>query len=182
MPTITDILVQYPTLRSLVGNLTTRDLFHLARASKSTAEIFQLKYATFNNLKQYTLCDGTGVLARKIWQNCLLDSPYEPQNDDLLVRLEILVRAHVDYMYCSRMFVVDSPSLGRCHGANAKPCEKCCIMTCEVSNWVHQQSWFNLLTAAIELPSGCFHESTIVQGSARRMSGFHSPAKASLSL
>lgn len=128
---ITDILVHYPILCSVVTNLTTLDLFHLASTSKLTAEIFRLKHATFDDLKRNTVCDGSGARAK--WA---LDSAYEFPNDTILQGLGTLVRAKLDHGACYRMFSADylyRLSQGKCLQMNPRPCSKCNIMVCDVS-------------------------------------------------
>lgn len=136
MSKITDILVHYPILCSVASNLTTLDLFHLASASKLTAEICQLKHATFENLKRNTVCDGSGAQAKCVWDCYLLDSAYECPLDTILRRLRTLVRAEMDYGTCYRMFRADywyRLSQGKCLRMDPRPCLKCNIMVCDVS-------------------------------------------------
>lgn len=136
MSNITDLLVHYPILRSIVRNLTTLDLFHLASASKLTAEICRLRQAKFDDLKRYTVCDGSGARAKWIWDCCLQDSAYEYRDNTLLTRLAILVRAEMDYIACQRMFTagyLHRSSQGKCLQKDPRPCSKCKVMVCEVS-------------------------------------------------
>ena len=140
MPTITDILVHYPILRSVIGNLTTLDLFHLAIASKSITEVLGLKHDTFNDLKLNTLCDGAGSLAKSAYSEFLSkyisESIFEFEGDEELETLVCLVRKKMSHSICDTIFKYDLPEdrlRHTCLGWNAQPCVGCKIMVCEVS-------------------------------------------------
>ena len=134
MPSITDILVHYPILCSVTRNLTTLDLLHLASSSRMTAAIFKLTQATFDHLKRYTLCDGSGALARSVWNCCLLDSAYERSGNITRDVLIALIRAPVDDISCWRIFLGNYRSMQeRCLQVDVRPCSRCKIMVCQVS-------------------------------------------------
>lgn len=136
MSKITDILVHYPILCSVIKNLTTRDLFHLASASKLTAEICHLKHVKFDDLKRYTVCDGSGARAKWIYDGRLQDAADECRDDTLHTTLATLVRAEMDSTACFRMFSADflfRLSQGKCLKMDPRPCSKCKIMVCEVT-------------------------------------------------
>lgn len=133
MLNITDILVQYPILCSVIQNLTTRDLLHLASASKLAAEICHLRHVTFDDLKRYTVCDGSGARAKWIW-DAWLKCTCEYDDRTLLPTLAMIVRAKMNHHNCIRIFSGDlfRSSQGRCEQLDPRPCLKCKIMVCEV--------------------------------------------------
>jgi len=149
MSNITDILAYYPILCSVIKNLTTRDLLHLASAAKLIAEICHLGHVSFDDLKRYTICDGSGAWAKWTWYSRRNGSTYKyreatirgmyiesDEHSILLTTLGTLVRAELDYTTCFRMFSRDPlfrSSKGKCLQLDPQPCSKCKIMVCEVN-------------------------------------------------
>jgi len=107
MPKITDILIPCPILHSVIKHLTALDLFHLATASRSTAEVLGLKHSTFDNLKRYTSCDGSGTLAKRTYSQSLKNPYYELLGDQVIEKLGISLQMEMSNTMCDRTFRYD---------------------------------------------------------------------------
>jgi hypothetical protein len=106
------LLSRYPILRTLASHLTTRDLIHLAMASRTTYRIIAPSRPSFATLNQFCLCDGRGTEARQARD--YIDGLERPQRE---TRRRRVVRER------------------RCDVFGGRPCDICGVVVCRGCCW-----------------------------------------------
>ncbi|KAI9821265.1 MAG: hypothetical protein M1827_004001 [Pycnora praestabilis] len=100
MADFVDIVTEMPSvLQLLASNLTTIELFHLALTSKDLWQAIGASAPVFSTLKALTLCDGSGVAARKSRDEALTGASRN-RNPDVLYNAAALQCLKDDNVAC----------------------------------------------------------------------------------
>ena len=116
MAKLVDVTSQYGMLRIVASELTTVELFNLARTSKTLWTTLDPQSLHFKSTKSLTQCDGL-VVARRL------------ANDKKEVSLREIYGPYISRRYDK---IIGIKALS-CLGREALPCVRCGVNVCEVS-------------------------------------------------